>query len=111
MHLTQLSAWSESWNIRLTDAAVFHLWHRTSVASVRDGGPVLCIIYGIPFVAVYNDSYTLSGERQNWGPFQCATVSAAGTWHFGAVVASPEMVRHPSALVLAWSNLSYPVCE
>lgn len=87
-------------------------WHWTSVAmrstwwpkdygqngEVRStrlsaGGPVFSIIYGIPFVAVYNGTYILMGGTQNWGPIECANTATASTWNFSALVASPGMVR------------------
>ncbi|CAI7643802.1 unnamed protein product [Penicillium bialowiezense] len=64
-------------------------------------GIVLCNMYGIPFVAVWDNSCMLAGEAQMWGPVPCARPSAkldTADFHFGPVVASPDMIKNDCAI-------------
>ncbi|KAJ5340979.1 hypothetical protein N7541_010103 [Penicillium brevicompactum] len=67
------------------------------------GGAVICKMFGIPFVAVWDTCYMLAGEAQMWGPIPCghpASKTAVAEFHFGAVVASPTMAENDCTLTV-----------
>lgn len=60
------------------------------------GGPVLCEIYGMPFVAIWDNSYMLAGEAQMCGPIPCAREPQTKVWYLG--LSSNEKYKNSALL-------------
>ncbi|KAJ5338112.1 hypothetical protein N7452_004840 [Penicillium brevicompactum] len=78
------------------------------------GGAVICKMFGIPFVAVWDTCYMLAGEAQMWGPIPCghpASKTAVAEFHFGAVVASPAMVEDDRVLMVDIQSDTSPLTD
>lgn len=69
-------------------------------------------MYGLPFVAVWDTCYMLAGQTQMWGPLPCAkpvSKLAVADFHFGAVVASPEMLEDECTLFVDVQSDTSPI--
>jgi hypothetical protein len=96
--------------VKLSDPAVYEvvnrlptkqrgqLWPRdfTTEGGIQQkrlpsGGCVVGYVWGIPWVAVWRAAHVMSSERQ-FSYLQAATTPGERDWHFGAVVATQEML-------------------